>query len=204
MKRQHSRPEEVFDLDASGDPYLLDYEAARSLTASDWQAGSREMERLAHSGSIMALLFVAEAMRDGRIYDQDLPGAENWFNVAVESTSVRGLWGRALTHLYMGRTEEAVGELEEAINRIYPPAMNSLARLYFTGTGVEKNKDKALALWRKASKMGHLPSRRNLIIVYMRGEYGARRVILGLGVCFLYIFKLYAVYSGNRDTDRLR
>ena len=128
---------ELFDADASNDPFLVDYERARDLLqTADWRQGLQELEGLARRGSIMSILLVADAMRDGWKYDKDLPGAEAWYRVAAESGSARGLFGRGLTHLLMDRFSEAIQDLEATIARGYPPAFNALAGVYFRGDGV--------------------------------------------------------------------
>ncbi|MDB5492720.1 MAG: hypothetical protein JWP86_57, partial [Phenylobacterium sp.] len=156
--------QELYDSDARDDPFIAEYERARdSLHTSEWRRRLEELEQLAYRGSIMSILLVSDAMRDGWMYDQDLPGAEAWYRVAVESGSARGLFGLGLTHLLMGRFSEAVQDLEAAIARNYPPAYNALAGIYFRGDGVPVDRPRARHLWRKGAAMGHLPAKRNLV-----------------------------------------
>ena len=68
---------ELYDIDARHDPLLAECERARDLlNTSDQHAAMDELVRLANSGSIMSTLLVADALRTGRVYAQDLPGAE--------------------------------------------------------------------------------------------------------------------------------
>jgi TPR repeat protein len=128
---------ELYDIDARSDPHLAEYERARDLLqTSDWRDGLKELEGLAHRGSIMSMLLVSDAMRNGWLYHQDLPRAEAWYQVAVESGSARGLFGLGLTRLLMGRYSQAIQDLEAAIARRFPPAYNALAGIYFRGDGV--------------------------------------------------------------------
>ena len=85
------RPE-LYDVDARNDPLLDKYELARDLLyTSDQHTAMDELKRLADQGSIMSTLLVSDALREGWVYDQDLPGAEAWYRTAVESGSARGL-----------------------------------------------------------------------------------------------------------------
>jgi tetratricopeptide (TPR) repeat protein len=75
----------------------------------------------------MATLYIADAMRLGTLYDEDLRGAERWYIAAAQAGSGRALTGLALTYLAMGRREEAIAELRKATRLPYPPAFNILA-----------------------------------------------------------------------------
>jgi TPR repeat protein len=196
---------ELYDVDARSDPLLAGYEHARQLLqTSDWRRGLEELERLAHRGSIMSMLLVSDAMRDGWMYDQDLPGAEAWYRVAAESGSARGLFGLGLTHLLMDRFSEAIQDLEAAIVRNYPPALNALAGIYFRGDGVPVDRRRALNLWRRGASLGHLPSKRNLVQQSLPGRLGPWRFVLGVIGLLPVATELSTVKATNRYTDRLR
>jgi TPR repeat protein len=162
------------------------------------------METLAYRGSVLSTLFVADAMRDGYTYEQDLPGAERWYEAAASSGWVRGLTGLATTHLLMGRREEAVKELEAAIENNYPPAMNTLAIIYFQGGGGIVDKSKALALWKKGASLGHFHAKRHLITQSLHGKFGFwRRLIATLQIISL-ISDYISIQRTNPYTDRMR
>lgn len=196
---------ELYDVDARNDPLLAEYERARDLLqGSDWRQGLEEMEGLARRGSLMSMLLVSDAMRDGWMYDQDLPGAEAWYQVAVESGSARGLFGLGLTHLLMDRFSEAIQDLEAAIARGYPPAYNALAGIYFRGDGVPVDRQRALNLWRKGASLGHLPAKRNLVRESIHGRYGLLGRVAGWLNLLPVAFEIGTVRTTNRYTDRLR
>lgn len=196
---------ELFDVDARNDPFFAEYRRALELLqGSDWRRGLEDMERLAHEGSLMSMLLVSDAMREGWMYKQDLPGAENWYRVAVESGSARGLYGLGLTHLLMGRVGDAIQELEAAIARDFPPAYNALACIYFRGDGVPSDHQRALSLWRKGTRLGHLPARRNLLQQRLHGRYGFSGRVAGWRDLLPYAFEVVAARRTNRYTDRMR
>ena len=196
---------ELYDVDALNDPLLAEYERARDLLqGADWRHGLEEMERLAHRGSLMSMLHVSDAMRQGWGYDQDLPGAEAWYHVAVASGSARGLWGLGVTHLQMGRFSDAIQDLEAAIARAYPPAYNTLAGIYFRGDGVPINKQRALDLWRKGAALGHLPAKRNLVQQRLWGRYGFSGRIAGWINLLPVAIEIATVQRTNRYSDRMR
>jgi TPR repeat protein len=195
---------DLYDADARRDPYFAEYVTARELLATDWRKALKDMEALAHRGSIMSMLFVSDAMRDGYKYDQDLPCAERWYRVAVESGSVRGQAGLATTHVRMGRYAQAVEELESAIAKRYPPAMNSLAVMYFRGDSIPQDKAKALDLWCRGASLGHYHSKRHLIGQSLHGKFGFWKAIWAAWLFFPTVMDLAKIRFANRYSDRMR
>ncbi len=194
-----------YDVDARNDPFRKDYERARDLLyTSDQHVAMDGLEQLANSGSIMSILLVADALRTGWVYGQDLPGAEAWYQVAVESGSARGLYGLGLTHLQMDRFSEAIQELEAAFARNYPPAYNALAGMYFRGDGVTVDRERARDLWHKGASLGHLPAKQNLIQQLYWGRYGFWGRVEAVLKLLPFAIEIATVRATNRDTDRLR
>jgi TPR repeat protein len=195
----------IFDVDAQNDLLLTEYERARALLqGSDWRQGLLELEALAHRGSIMSILLVADAMRDGWMYDQDLPGAEAWYRVAAATDSARGFFGLGLTFLLMNRFDESIQALQAAISRDYPPAYNALAGIYFRGDGVPVDRLRALDLWRKAASLGHLPAKQNLVQQSLWGRYGFWGRFEGALKLLPFAIEIATARATNRYTDRLR
>lgn len=198
---------ELYDVDARNDPLLAEYERARGLLwGSDWRRGLDELEGLAHQGSLMSMLLVADAMRVGWGYDQHLPEAEAWYQVAVESGSVRGLCGLGLTHLQMGRFSDAIQDLEAAIARDFPPAYNAMAGVYFRGDGVPVDRQRALRLWRRGASLGHLGAKRDLLQALIQGRYGLLGRVEGVLKALPLAIEIVRTRNryGNGYTDRLR
>lgn len=198
---------ELYDIDARNDPLLAEYERALSLLhGSDWRRGLDELEGLAHRGSLMSTLFVADAMRVPWGYDQDLPEAEAWYRAAVEAGSARGLFGLGLTHLQMGRFSDAIQDLEAAIARDFPPAYDALAGMHFRGDGVPIDRQRALRLWRRGASLGHLGAKRDLLRELIRGRYGLWGRVEGLLKVLPLAIDIVRTRNRYRDgyTDRLR
>jgi TPR repeat protein len=161
--------------EAHNDPLRAEFEGARALLdGEEWRRGLDELESLAYRGSMLSTLCVAGCMLEGWGYDQDLPGAEAWYRVAVESGFAAGLFGLGITHIRMGRFSEASEELQHAVSRNCLPAYNALAYLYSRGDGVPIDRQKALNLWRRGASQGHLTARRWMIWALIHGYGGLR------------------------------
>lgn len=196
--------DELYDIDAQGDPYLDEYVKARDRIAAEGPWAVKDMEALAHRGSMMSILYVSDALRAGTTYDQDLPGAERWYEVAAASGSTRGLTGLALTHLLMGKAPQAVTGLEAAIEKNYPPAMNALAGIYFRGDLGRRDKPKALALYQRGASLGHFPSKVNLVRLALHGRFGFWRRWLAIREIPSVIADHLKIQSTSPYTDRMR
>jgi TPR repeat protein len=194
----------LYDTEVRADPYLGEYVRARDLLATDRNQAIKDMEALAYRGSVLSTLFIADAMRDGYVYGQDLPGAERWYEAVAAAGWARGLTGLAVTHLLMGRTEEAVKELEAAIANNYPPAMNTLAGIYFRGDGGFADKSKALALWKRGASLGHFHSKRHFITQSLHGKFGFWRRLVAVPQMVSLIADHVSIQTTNPYTDRVR
>lgn len=171
----------TFDgVDGRNDPYFAEFAQARDLLLGpDWRDGLDALEALAHRGSLNSMLLVAGCMMKGWGYEQALPLAVAWYQAAVESGSTRGLHGLGLAHSRMEQYGEAIEALQAAVARSYPPAYDALAYMYAYGHGVPVDRKRALRLWREGYSLGHLMSKRGVILALARGYAGFRGRIEG-------------------------
>lgn len=196
---------EFYDIDARNDPFLREYEAARSLLrGSDWRKGLDDLEALAHRGSLMSMLLVADALRVGWGYDQELTEAETWYQAAVESGSARGLYGLGLAHRQMGQFSAAILDLEAAIAMDFPPAYDGLASMYFLGEGVPVDRQRALDLWNQGVALGHIGSKRSLLHHCLHGRYGFWRQVRAILNALPLAIEIVRLRNASGYTDRLR
>jgi TPR repeat protein len=153
----------MLDLEAAQDPYLEEYKSARDkLRTAEMPQALDKLNDLANRGSVMSLLLIADALRVGRLYNQDLVGAAEWYRVAVEAGWPRAHYGLAQTFHRMKRDDDAIKLFEQACAMEYGPAFNFLGILYWHGRGVPVDRHKALALFRRGAAFQHIPSKVNL------------------------------------------
>ncbi|MDB5438043.1 MAG: hypothetical protein JWM33_470 [Caulobacteraceae bacterium] len=162
------------------DPHLIEYIGfCRRLAKRDYDALDG-IEKLSEKSSIMSLLLIADFMRLGWAYNKDLDEAERRYEVAAKAGSLRGLWGLGRTHFAKNKIQVALDELNHCLDRGYPPAMNTLATIYFHGDGVISDKLYAYKLWCQGAARGHYYSRCNLISRYIYFQYGSAKAIHAL------------------------
>ena len=194
----------LYDQEQKTDPYFREYSDAVARLSTEWRQATLDLKELAYRGSMMSMLYIADVKMRGWKIPQDLPGAESWFEAACKSGSLRGRCGLALTHLLMGKFSRAIDELEEVVADGYPPAMNSLAGIYFRGDGVDVDKKKAYALWRRGASLGHFHSSRHLFQQSIRGQFGAAAFIRAPLVFLSAFFKVFPALASNSHSDRMR
>jgi TPR repeat protein len=193
---------DVYDRDARRDALLGEYVEARALAFTDPHAAIASMEALAFRGSIMAILYVADAIQTGWIYGTKYPErAEAWYKVAAEGGSSRALHELGRTQRARGDFDAALSSIASAISQNYPPAINSMAIMKYHGEVVPRDREEAKALWTRGARLGHPPSSRNLGMAYLDGAFGWWRVPLGV----LELVRSAALYAASeRYSDRRR
>ncbi len=115
--------------------------------------------------------------------------------------------GTALWH-YVKGAEEIMGRrtphsaaianahFERAAAMGYVPAIKALADSYFSGDGIEKNREKAMELYKTAADKGDGSAQFNLGIIYYMGYVNAHK---DLEKAFYYL----CLASMNKDLDEM-
>ncbi len=147
---------------------------------SDPDLARISIEELASFGSPYSMLFVAEALRKGTIYEKDIEKARGWYGFVSEAGLPHGNYGLALIHIETENWVEAIVQLKICVDLEFEPAYNALATLYLRGVGVDMDLSKAIDLWKRGDKKNHVWSTRNLGIQYINGRSGCYRIPIGV------------------------
>lgn len=187
------------------DLHVHRYTAARDkLHSEEWEAGLDDLEALAHEGSVLSMLLVADAMRDGWLYRQDLEMAKKWYAVAAESGALRGWFGLGLTYLKSEQYREAVRYLNMAADAGYPPALNTLAGMYFRGDLGVRDIAKAGRYWSDAIDAGHVSAKVSFNFWRARGRYGVLQILPGIANYVAARSEQDRIRSIPQEFDRVR
>ncbi|HEX3365616.1 hypothetical protein [Phenylobacterium sp.] len=200
MKIPFSRRISKSDDGSLGDPFFSEYGIARDRIASGDHAGRVEMERLAKAGSLSAILYLADALRTGWLYEKDLELSEEWYRVAVTMGSHRAIYSIGQIQLAKDEIVEAMNKFRIGVDANYPPSIDSLAGILYNRIRTESSIKEAKSLWWRAASMGHVYAIRNLARLYISGREGVLLIPFGLivliyaGVSFLFNYR-YDRYS---------
>jgi len=185
------------------DPFVDEYVRARDLLQADEVQAREELENLAGRGSPMAMLYIADAIRTGTIYEIDLEKAEGWYLQPAVCDTARALYGIGQIHLARGDHARAVDAFSRAADMSFGPALNVLGSMYFKGEGGRPDIHKAKDLWERGASVGHSWSRRNLARKSISGVFGLRHVPRGVWLFLCELVDIPVIVFGNPHTDRL-
>lgn len=162
------------------------------------------LKGLAKRGSVMSMLYIAEACRKGMGTNVDLVQAQDWYRRAANCGSIPASYelGRILFELKnYAKSKEAfdVGEAHD-----YAPSINMLGMMYLRGLSVEKNISRARELLERASGLGHVFAKRNLAGLLMRGAYGPLGFLRGVGLFLVAVKDTLTIVLNDPLSDRLR
>jgi hypothetical protein len=172
---------------------------------TDPQRGFQELKALAEAGSLLAIVHFGWALENGTGTNVDSKAAEMWLRRAYERGS--DVASYYLGHVYLRRRDysRAQDVFAGGASMDYPPSIYRLGDMYLQGTGIEKQPDKAIALFEKASALGHVFAKRKLAGLLMSGRFGAFNIVRGVTLLAgaLKDGLLVALREGA-DSDRLR
>lgn len=162
------------------------------------------LKGLAERGSIMSMLYLADAYRNGMGIKVDLVQAQSWYRSAANCGSIPASYelGRVLYDLKSYAESKAAFEVGEAHK--YAPSINMLGMMYLQGVGVERSISKARDLLEQASGLGNVFAKRNLAVLLMRGADGPLGFLRGVGLFLVALKDIVTIVPNDRFSDRLR
>jgi uncharacterized protein len=195
---------ETDQMDWAKEPDMESLTRAHSLLASDPGQALTELKALADRGSVMSMLYIANAYRNGVGSGTDLQQAEEWYRRAMDRGSVLGSYELGRVYYEMENYPKAEKAFRAGESQNYAPSINMLGMMHLGGTGVEQNTGKARDLLERASALGHIFAKRNLAFLLITGRYGLREFLRGVGLFLLTIKDIFVVVPKNRFDSRLR
>ena len=200
MKTRDAYPPAIYE----AEPDLKEFIRLRDLVPENPAQALREIEGLADRGSAMSMLYIADALRTGSTYQQDLEKAEGWYRHVVHAGLPHGAHGLGLIHRMRNKYSEAMEEFEVGVQGSFAPSMNMLGLMYFNGEGVEKDILKAKKLWRRALDLGNLWSKQNLARACVSGKFGVSNILYGIFLFLSGTIDIPIIVWTDRYSDRLR
>jgi len=155
------------------DLHLREYLSAGKMLQRNRAEGFQAIESLAERGSVLSILFVADAIRKGDLYRLDLDKAEGWYKRAVALGSGRAMYGLGLVHLARRDLGAAIEALQAAGHRGCGAALWALGLLYRQGgEGMTSDIALARAYFERGASLGHVWASRSLALMLMTGQFG--------------------------------
>ncbi len=200
MKTRDAYPPAIYE----ADPDLKEFIRLRDLVPENPTQALREIEGLADRGSAMSMLYIADALRTGSTYQQDLEKAEGWYRLVAHAGLPHGAHGLGLIHRMRNKYSQAVEEFEVGVQRGFAPSMNVLGLMCFNGEGVKKDILKARRLWKRGIDLGNLWSKRNLARECVSVKFGVSNILYGILLFLSGTIDIPMIVWADRYSDRLR
>ena len=108
---------------------------------------------------------------------QLIQGARNPYDPSAISSDATDYYNRGLLFQRMGNFKDAAGEYERATRSQHAMAQASLAYLYETGQGINRDLMKAMELYQLAAKQGHSVAQYNLGRIHQLGLKHLNQVV---------------------------
>lgn len=183
------------------DPHLQEYLAAGKALERSRADAFQIFESLALQGSVLSMLFLADAIRRGDGYRIDLEKSEGWYKHAASLGSGRAMYGLGLVHLARRDLPNAFEAWRSAGERGCGAAMWVLGRVHLHGDGgVAPDAGVARAFFEQGSSLGHVWSTRSLALLLMTGRFGLSQRLRGyLEYLGSFVSMLFAMFGKRAD-----
>lgn len=191
-------------IDWSREPDIARLREARSNLSTDPSVGVSELMSLADQGSIMSMIYLGWAFYTGQFVPMDLKKAEDWYQKAFKEHSIEAAY--LLGNLYSRQKlyEKAIDFYTFASKSNYCPALYRLGRIYNDGLGVKIDKARAIILWEKADKLGHIYAKRNIAFFYITGGRGIMRIPFGFAKLWFSLLNGIVLLLSKPDSVLIR
>jgi uncharacterized protein len=159
---------------------------------------------LAERGSLMSMIYVANAHSKGIGTDVNPRQAEEWYRRAIVGGSVLASYELGRNFLEKKDFRGAQEMFSAGTEKVYPPSMHMLALMHLRGQGVPVDLTKARNLLEMAVAQGHVFSKRNLGLLLMKGRFGIRQFFRGILLLLASAKDVLITAARDPLSDRLR
>lgn len=159
---------------------------------------------LSKRNSMMSMLYLAEAKELNNLPEHINIDVYKMYKNAAELGSIEAKYRIAYDLFHQNKYIECIEILEFLDKQNFSPAQFCLGSFFYIGTGVEKNLDRAILIWKSAENNGNILAKKALAEMQIRGEMGLSNIGSGI-LKFINMvivgLKLYFIYP---NSDRLR
>ena len=182
----------------------LELHRAAGLIASEPSRALPILLELANEGSLLSMYFLGDTCLYGRGIQLDVEGGLSWLGKAASGGLIEAAYALAFHYRTNGETDRAKVELLKLGERGFSPAWHTLAKMYYYGNGVEKDKFQAVEYWKRAEACGHLYAKRNLSVVMRSENEICITKIRGFAKLLMVMFPFVYYQVQYKDSDRIR
>ncbi|MEH2492505.1 tetratricopeptide repeat protein [Bradyrhizobium sp. AZCC 2230] len=154
------------------EPDLPALSAAHELLKAHPERALPMLEELAGRGSLMSMVYLADAYRKGLGVSPDVERAKSWLNRATSEGSRVAPHQLGLLCLDLKEYQRAEEMFRLGASWDYLPSLYRLGMMFADGTGVTPQPALAREFFERASSLGHVFAKRRLAGLLLRGRGG--------------------------------
>jgi TPR repeat protein len=186
------------------EPDIDEIRRLHGMLSSDAVRALEGLKELAERGSVMSMLYLADAYRTGTGTDIDPSQSQEWFGRAAAAGSLLASYELGGIHWDAKDYENAHREFSGGAAKKYAPSMNLLAMIYVNGLGVPVDVQRARELLEGAVAQGHVFAKRNLGCLLMKGHMGVWQIPRGFLLFLSAFMDVLILVPRDRKSERLR
>jgi len=182
------------------EPDVRRLQDAYALLSTNPPRGLIELEELAKDGSVLSMLYLANAYK--REPHADLSKTEIWYRAAYEKDSLDSIAGLGITYFQQKKYEAAEKVFERGVAHNDGVSMYWLARIYVEDPKHKGRYSDIKDLFERSMMLGQVRAKNQLAFLLMRGRYGIGNIPRGIFLYFSSVVDGFRI--GLRDPDDRR
>jgi uncharacterized protein len=186
------------------EPDLTELHHARGLMATDPAQAVAKLTDLAERGSLMSMVYLAEAYKNGTGVNVDIEKADDLYDRAAKGGSVLALYHVGRGYLDKGQFSKAQELFKISADKGYLPSVGQLGKMYVKGLGVPEDVITGREYLERASTAGYVFAKRDLAFLLMRGKFGYLARIRGAWLFLIGIKDVFVVIFTDPSREHLR
>jgi TPR repeat protein len=194
----------VDELYWQGEPDLRELHHAYGLMATDPARAVAKLTDLAERGSLMSMVYLADAYKKGTGVNVDVEKADELYDRAAKGGSVVALYHLGRGYLDKGQLSKAKEPFKISADKGYLPSVGQLGRMYAKGIGVPEDVNTGREYLERASGEGYVFPKRDLALLLMRGKFGNLARIRGAWLFLVAIKDVFVVIFTDPSREHLR
>ena len=187
-----------------GEPDLTELHHAYGLMATDPARAVAKLTDLAERGSLMSMVYLAEAYKKGTGVNVDAEKADVLYDRAAKGGSVAALYHVGRGYLDKSQFLKAKEAFKISADKGYLPSAGQLGRMYAKGIGVLEDVNTGREYLERASREGYVFAKRDLAFLLMRGKFGSLARIRGAWLFLVAIKDLFLAIFTDPSRELLR
>jgi len=163
-----------------------------------------ELQALAQNGSVLSMVYLGHAFRNGTGTAVDLQKSDEWYRLATERGSALAPGILGAYYYDTGQYSLAETYFKISAERNYLPAVFRIGKFYLDAPTGDRQLVKARDYLEQATAGGHVVAKRVLGGLLIQGNFGLSQRLRGAWLVASALKDILVVTATDPESDRLR